>query len=121
MALPIKSIRPFIGARDFNLSRRFYTDVGFEERALSPQLSVFKSGDFGFYLQDAYLAEWVDNTMVFLEVEDVDQYYNQLAALHLTASYPSAKLLPVSNHDWGKECFLYDPSGILRHIGEFAQ
>eukprot|EP01037_Dinobryon_pediforme_P008377 gene8376-8464_t len=49
-----KSIRPFIGAKDFNLSRSFYRDLGFEENILSPTLSVFKTGQLAFYLQNAY-------------------------------------------------------------------
>lgn len=120
MEQTIKSIRPFIGARDFAVSQRFYTDLGFQESVLSPTLSVFKSSQFGFYLQDAYVADWVDNTMVFLEVEDVDHYWTQLLALNLPATYPAVKLVPVKSFAWGKECFLHDPSGVLWHIGQFT-
>ncbi len=28
--------------------------------------------------------------------------------------------IPIQKYDWGKECFLHDPSGILWHIGEFS-
>ena len=121
MEAAIKSMRPFIGARDFNVSRRFYADLGFRENVLSPALSVFTSGNFAFYLQDYYLAEWVDNTMVFLEVADVDHYWTQLVALNLPATYPAVRLVPVKSFDWGKEGFLHDPSGVLWHIGEFAR
>ena len=121
MEPPIKSIRPFIGARSFDVSRSFYATLGFREHMLSPTLSVFSAGSFAFYLQNAYVADWVDNTMVFLEVDDVDRYWDQLAALNLPATYPSAKLLPVKTFDWGKECFLHDPSGVLWHIGEFTR
>ena len=38
----IKSIRPFIGAKDFETSRAFYRDLSFEEFVLSTNLSVFK-------------------------------------------------------------------------------
>lgn len=38
----VKSIRPFIGAEDFELSRRFYRDLSFEEHELSHNLSVLK-------------------------------------------------------------------------------
>ncbi|GAB3582305.1 VOC family protein [Hymenobacter daeguensis] len=116
----IKSIRPFLGARDFAVSRKFYAALGFQEIILSPTLSLLQKGEFGFYLQDAYVRDWVDNTMVFLEVADVDHYWQQLAALDLPARYPGVKLLPVKSLDWGKECFLHDPSGILWHIGQFA-
>ena len=39
----IKSIRPFIGAKDFEISRSFYRDLGFEETVLAPNFSVFKT------------------------------------------------------------------------------
>lgn len=114
-----KSIRPFIGAKDFNQSRRFYQELGFQESIIGTDLSYFQIDGLGFYLQDAYVRDWVDNTMIFLEVDDVDRYWNELLALNLPAKYPGAKLTPIRKYDWGRECFLHDPSGILWHFGEF--
>lgn len=115
----IKSIRPFIGAKDYKLSRQFYSDLGFEERVLSSDMSLFKSDQVGFYLQNGYVKDWIDNTMVFLEVDDVDRYLEELMALDLTKKYEGVKLTPVRKYDWGKECFLHDPSGVLWHFGQF--
>lgn len=53
----IKSIRPFIGAKNFETSRAFYRDLGFEEFIIDPQFSVFKKQDIAFYLQDYYAKE----------------------------------------------------------------
>lgn len=114
-----KSIRPFIGATDFELSRRFYRDLGFEETPLFPNMTLFKIGGLGFYLQNANVKDWIDNTMIFLEVDDVNRYWNELQALNLPAKYPGVRLGPIQHHDWGRECFLHDPSGILWHFGEF--
>lgn len=114
-----KSIRPFIGAKDYELSRSFYRDLGFEETILSPTMSVFKTDGLAFYLQDAYVQDWIDNSMLFLEVDDVNRFWVSLLALNLTAKYKDVKLVPIQEHDWGKECFIHDPSGILWHIGEF--
>jgi hypothetical protein len=116
-----KSIRPFIGAKDFGISRNFYRDWGFEETVLVPGLSVFKSEAISFYLQDAYVRDWIDNTMVFLEVGDVGRYWNELLALDLTTKYEGVRLVPVKEYDWGRECFIHDPSGILWHVGEFFE
>ena len=115
------SIRPFIGAKDFELSRNFYRDLGFEETVLSHNLSVFKTGGLGFYLQDAYVKDWIDNTMVFMEVDNVEQYYNEMLLLDLGTKYKNVRLIPIQRHDWGRECFLHDPSGILWHFGEFTK
>lgn len=116
-----KSIRPFLGAKDFNISRSFYKDLGFEESILTHNLSYFKTEGIGFYLQDAYVRDWIDNTMIFLEVDDVTRYWNELLALDLTTRYKDVRLVPIRELDWGRECFLHDPSGILWHIGEFRQ
>ena len=115
-----KSIRPFIGSENFETSRNFYTDLGFQEVVLTHNMSLFQNDTIGFYLQDAYVKDWIDNTMVFMEVEDVEEFWNNLVALNLTSKYPSAKLIPMKSYDWGKECFLIDPSGILWHFGTFS-
>lgn len=115
------SIRPFIGAKNFDISRRFYRDLGFEETVISPDMSVFRTGNLAFYLQDAYVKDWIDNTMIFLEVDDVDRYWQELSSLNLPARYEGVRLTPVRREDWGSECFLHDPSGVLWHFGVFVK
>lgn len=115
-----KSIRPFIGAENFEESRQFYKDLGFEESEISKNMSLFKVSDkLGFYLQDAYVKDWIDNTMIFLEVDDVDRYWNELENMGLHKKYKNVKLTPIRENNWGRECFLHDPSGILWHFGTF--
>lgn len=114
-----KSLRPFIGAKDFEISRSFYRDLGFEEVVLSVDMSVFKTGQLAFYLQKAYVKDWIDNTMLFLEVDDVARYWNELLALDLPSKYGGVRLTAIRVEQWGRECFLHDPSGILWHFGEF--
>lgn len=113
------SIRPFIGAKEFEISRNFYRDLGFQESILDNKMSYFKIEGLGFYLQDAYVKDWIDNTMVFLEVDNVDRYWKELSALNLTTKYENVRLTSIRKYEWGKECFLHDPSGILWHFGEF--
>lgn len=113
------SIRPFIGAKDFEISRSFYQDLGFIETVLSTDLSVFKIDQLAFYLQGAYVKDWIDNTMIFLEVDSIEKYYDDLVALDLTGKYEGVRLGEIKVDHWGSECFLHDPSGILWHIGEF--
>ncbi len=119
MQFKAKSIRPFIGAQNFEESRSFYRDLGFTEVILAPNMSLFKTDGLGFYLQDAYVRDWIDNTMIFLEVEDVSRFWNELLALNLTDKYKSVRLVPIRTMDWGRECFVHDPSGVLWHFGEF--
>lgn len=117
----LKSIRPFLGSLNFDVSRSFYRDLGFQEIILSTNMSLFKMQEFGFYLQDAYVKEWVDNTMVFMEVADADLFWKELSELRLTEKYKDARVKPVVTYEWGKECFVHDPAGILWHFGHFNQ
>ncbi|MFM6925783.1 MAG: glyoxalase [Ferruginibacter sp.] len=114
------SLRPFIGAADFEESRHFYKELGFQESAISGQLSYFSiTPQLGFYLQNAYVKDWVDNTMLFVEVKDAEDQYRQLEKLALHQKYKNVRLIPIKDNDWGRECFLHDPAGILWHFGQF--
>ncbi len=115
----IASIRAFIGARNFDRSRQFYADLGFLENQVSANMSYFSSGAFGFYLQDAYVKEWIENTMIFLEVADLEDRLDKWQQLDLPATYTGVKLSGIVNNDWGREFFLHDPAGVLWHVGEF--
>lgn len=116
-----KSIRPFLGARDFEVSRQFYRDMGFDEFIASPNLSFFKTEGLGFYLQDAFVKDWIDNTMVFMEVDDVGRHWKEMKALDLPARYENVRITPIRSEYWGREYFVHDPSGILWHFGEFVR
>lgn len=119
MKQQVKSIRPFIGAQNFEISRNFYKDLGFEEIVLESKLSLFRKQETAFYLQDYYAKDWIENTMIFMEVDNTDEFWQELLSLSLTNKYENVKLTPVRTMEWGKECFVHDPSGILWHFGEF--
>ncbi|MCK0180425.1 glyoxalase [Flavobacteriaceae bacterium S0862] len=121
MTFQVKSIRAFIGAKNYNESRQFYLDFGFEEIKTSPKMSYFKLGAFGFYLQDAYVKDWVDNSMLFLEVDNLQQHLDEITSLQLDKKYKNVRITNISYNDWGNEFFMYDPSGVLWHIGEFKK
>lgn len=59
--------------------------------------------------------------MVFMEVENVEQFYKQLIALDLPAKYKDVRVVPIKELDWGSECFVHDPSGVLGNFGEFVK
>jgi len=113
------SIRTFIGSKNFEISRQFYKDLGFQESLITEKMSYFSFETFGFYLQDYFVKDWINNSMIFLEVDDADRYYTELKLLDLESRYKNVKLSKVKTNDWGKECFLHDPAGVLWHFGHF--
>lgn len=119
MIIKAKSIRTFIGSKNYTISRNFYTELGFEEVIISKKMSYFKTGEFGFYLQDAYVKDWVDNSMVFLEVDNLESTLKNIQRLKLTEKYENVRLSDIVCNAWGNEFFLHDPCGILWHFGTF--
>jgi hypothetical protein len=54
-------------------------------------------------------------------VADANEFYNRITKLQLTEKYKSVKIVGVREFDWGKECYVHDPSGILWHFGTFKK
>jgi catechol 2,3-dioxygenase-like lactoylglutathione lyase family enzyme len=115
-----KSIRTFIGSKNYAESCRFYETLGFVIRHHREGFAYVEiSPGIGFYLQDYYVKEWLENSMVFLEVQDLDDYWQKVDALALPQKFPGVKLSKIQSNDWGDEFFLHDPAGVLWHFGVF--
>ncbi|WP_224485071.1 VOC family protein [Robertkochia aurantiaca] len=119
MKLNARSIRTFIGAQDFETSRKFYNELGFKELRTSTKMSYFSQGDFGFYLQDYYVKDWIENSMVFLEVSDPERTLEYINSLKLDKKYKVVRITEMHHAEWGREFFVHDPSGVIWHIGKF--
>ncbi|GAK89732.1 hypothetical protein JCM19297_354 [Nonlabens ulvanivorans] len=117
-----KSIRPFIGCNDYAESIAFYKAIGFHVTSVATNMSVCQLGNCSFYLQDSQVKDWIDNTMLFLEVNDPAGFLSFLKSLDLKKQFPTIKLKRMVEYDWGgQEFFLHDPSNILWHIGAFKE
>jgi len=114
------SIRTFIGSKHFDQSREFYKALGFTEYVVGEKLIYFElQAHIGFYLQDYYVKPWVNNSMVFLEVEDVEAWHTKVEQLRLVDQYKHVRCSDIVKESWGEEFFLHDPEGILWHFGRF--
>ncbi len=119
-SLQIRSIRTFIGANDFAQSRKFYQTLGFQEVVIDPTMSLFQVEEqMSFYLQDAYVKDWINNSMVFLELANVEAWEVQLKSLNLSDKFPTVKMTEIRTFPYGREIFLHDPAGVLWHFCEF--
>lgn len=66
--------RPFLPARDFARSRRFYEQLGWAPEYDDGSLALLRLGEFRFYLQNAWVREWAENTMLHLPIADVEEW-----------------------------------------------
>ena len=81
----IESLRTFVPAKNFAVSKRFYADLGFTVRDIDAKLAEMRLGSHAFLLQDYYVADWADNFMMSLMVEALDGWWRHIAALDLAS------------------------------------
>jgi len=111
-------IKAFVPARDFELSKRFYQDLGFVMASDSDGIAYFHHGETSFLLQDFYNEALASNFMVHLLVEDVDAWSAQVAASGIATKY-GVKVTPVEQQPWRMRDFVVmDPSGVLWRIAQ---
>jgi len=83
-------------------------------------MSLFTTEHVGFYLQDAFVKDWIDNTMVFIEVDNVNNYYAKLEALNLTEKYKEVRLTPIKVEHWEGSAFCMTHQVFFCTSGNFS-
>ena len=111
-------IRPFIPAKDFDLSKRFYETLGFE-KVLDSEVAIFNAGSGGFILQRYYHKEWAENFMMQLMVDDLDAWWTHINALDLAKNFGVSAPRAPAMQSWGlRIAYVVDPSGVLWHVAQ---
>jgi len=111
-------IKAFVPARDFELSKRFYEDLGFTVEWLCENLAYLHVGDCAFLLQKFYVKEHADNFMMHLIVSDVDAWWHHVEEKKIASRY-NVKAEPPEDRSWGLRDFvIVDPTGVLWRIGQ---
>jgi catechol 2,3-dioxygenase-like lactoylglutathione lyase family enzyme len=108
--------RPFLPAKDFELSKSFYEALGFE-KLLDGDVAIFKVGLSGFILQRFYRKSLAANFMMQLVVDDLDLWWARIEGLNLARRFDVQPPRPPSLQPWGvRVAFVTDPSGVLWHF-----
>ena len=72
-----------------------------------------------FILQDYFQKDWAENFMMQLMVDDLDAWWTHIDALDLPGRFNVQPPRAPAMQPWGlRIVYLWDPSGVLWHIGE---
>jgi uncharacterized glyoxalase superfamily protein PhnB len=111
-------LKVFVPAKDFELSKQFYSDLGFTKASDNAGIAYFHCGACCFLLQDFYDQSLAENLMMHLLVEDVAAWHQALLDADIANKY-QVNLSEVVEQPWGMLDFtLHDPSGVLWRIGQ---
>lgn len=115
----VLDLKAFVPARDFELSRQFYRDLGFSEKWSNGQAAELELGGFRFLLQNFYVKEHAANFMMQLMVEDADTWWEHISSSGLAEKYQLYMAKPPALQPWGlRVLYLTDPTGVLWHIAD---
>ncbi len=110
--------RPFMPAKDFDLSKRFYETLGFD-KVLDSDVAIFNAGSGGFILQRYYQKDWAENFMMQLMVDDLDAWWAHVVSLDLPKEFGVPAPRPPAMQPWGlRIAYVFDPSGVLWHVSQ---
>ena len=110
--------RPFLPAKDFDVSKKFYETIGFE-KLLDSDVAIFRLGSSQFILQNFYEEESAGNFMMQLMVDDLDGWWNHIECLDLAATFGVRPPRAPAMQPWGlRVAYVVDPSGVLWHVAE---
>lgn len=111
-------VRPFLPAKDFETSKRFYEALGFE-KTLDGEVAIFMAGSGGFLLQRYYQKEWAENSMMQVLVDDLDAWWARIQSLDLAARFGVQAPKAPAMQPWGlRVAYVVDPSGVLWHFAQ---
>ena len=111
-------LKAFIPAKDYELSKRFYQDVGFTLASDTEGVAYFHHENVSFLLQRFYAKELAENLMLHLLVEDVDAWWAKLKDAGIAERY-GVTVSPIQQQPWRMRDFvLFDPSGVLWRIAQ---
>ena len=111
------SMRPIVPAKDFDTSKRFYVELGFQPRPLADRLVEMQLGVFSFILQDYYVREWADNFVVHVTVSDLGAWWDHFVSLDLPERY-GVKMQAPESKGWAVVASVTDPCGVLWRFAE---
>jgi uncharacterized glyoxalase superfamily protein PhnB len=117
--LEVVALRVFLPAKDFEISLRFYQELGFGAMPLDDKLASMHFGRFGFLLQGFHVEGFAGNFMMQLMVRDVHAWWARIAALDLAGKYGVRAPVAPRLQPWGLVvAFVFDPSGVLWHVAQ---
>ena len=118
----IRAFRPFLPAKEFETSLRFYKTIGFEAYLLGDTLAELSLGAHAFLLQGHYVKEWAENAIMHVLVNDVHAWWQHINSLDLASQFDVSPPAAPRIEPWGLTvAYVSDPTGVLWHFAEVTR
>jgi hypothetical protein len=113
MTLSIKNFKVYMPAKDFELSKRFYTALGFKMSPGWGGTADFELNGHWFRLQNYYVKDWAENFMVVINVDDAQAWHQNVERIARSGEFKDLRVKPPEMVDGSLVLHVWDPSGVL--------
>ena len=94
-SLAVTDVRPFVPAEDFQRSLAFYTALGWTTLwSDGGGLALLSLGGRQIMLQDFYVKDWAENSMLVVEVADAAAWYRHVERCLAEGDFGCARAAP---------------------------
>jgi uncharacterized glyoxalase superfamily protein PhnB len=116
--MSLLALKPFIpSGPDFVAAKAFFRDLGFAVNWEAEGIAEFQLGGATFLLQDFHNQEMQSNLMMFVSVENLDDWWRSIVASGVLSRYPGVRAKEPADYPWGqREVHLVDPAGVCWHF-----
>ena len=120
--LAVEDVRPFVPAIEFEVSKGFYEALGWTVAWTDGEgLALMEAGDHRFMLQNYYVREWAENSMLAIIVADANAWYQRVVRVLDDRPYGNARVAEPKVEPWGATVtYVWDPCGVLLHFTQWV-
>lgn len=109
----INELVVYVPAQDFELSKAFYTALGFALTEGWGDTMDCRFGKAVFRLQNYYVKDWAENFMMKFDVDDVDAWYEHVSRVLAANTYTNTRIAAPEMIGDTKIMHVWDPCGVL--------
>jgi hypothetical protein len=117
-SLRVTEIKAFVPAKNFSVSKQFYSDLGFTLASDGGGIAYFHFDHASFLLMDFSTDELARDFTMHMLVKDVEAWWNRINESGLVQKY-GITLSGIELQPWRMRDFtITDPSGVTWRIGQ---
>lgn len=116
--LHVTEIKAFVPAKNFEISKQYYKDIGFTLASEGGGIAYFHFEHASFLLQDFCTEGLAENFNMHMLVKDVEAWWGRINESGVVAKY-GVTLSAIELQPWRMRDFcVTDPSGVAWRIGQ---
>ena len=113
-----RDIKVFVPSKNFEESLTYYLALGWKQNWKDDSLAELELGGTRFYLQKYYQKGWANNFMMYINVNDAQEWYEHITEVLAEHNYKYARVKPPKEEPHAIVTYAWDPCGVLLHFAQ---